>query len=44
MKNFKKTKHIKLNTFKNFSLHIVPPKNGIEINTNGRKGLLCSFV
>ena len=44
MKNFKKTKHIKLNTFKYFSLHIVPPKNGIEINTNDCRGLLCSFA
>lgn len=44
MENFKKTKHFNLNTFKNFSLHIVPSKNGIKINANEHRGLLCSFV
>lgn len=43
MENFKIVAQIKINTFKFFSLHIVPPKNGIE-SANDHRGLLCSFV
>lgn len=44
MENFKIVAQIKMNTFKNFSLHIVPSKNGIKRDTNCHRGLLCLFV
>lgn len=44
MGNFKIVAQIKINTFKNFSLHIVPSKNGIKRDANEHRGLLCSFV
>lgn len=44
MENFKKTKHFNLNTFEFFLLHMLQQKNGIKINANEHRGLLCSFV
>lgn len=44
MENFKIVAQIKINTFKNFSLHIVPSKNGIIRDANEHRGLVCSFV